>query len=81
MLGRAENLDQLYLIEDLAENKIKADKEALDQLAKLKARSHNNNPPVWEKGLDDSVKVAYLNIHSLVDKLEDIVAGFLLVTF
>ena len=74
MLGRVENLSQLYLIGDLPENKIKADKEALDQLGKLKSRSLNRNPPVWEQEFGDSIKVAYLNIHSLRDKLEDIIA-------
>ena len=74
MLGRCENLSQLYLIGELPEEKIKADKEALDQLAKLKARSINNNPPVWEQQFGSSLKVAYLNIHSLRDKFEDIIA-------
>ena len=36
MLGRCENLNQLYLIGDLPESKIKADKDALDQLSNMK---------------------------------------------
>ena len=73
MLGRCEKLSQLYLIGDLPESKIKTDKEALEQLAKLKAKAKANQP-IWEKQYKDSVKVFYLNIHSLKDKLEDIVA-------
>ena len=72
MLGRAEKFSQLYLIGDLPENKIKADKEALKQLEKLKSKSVNENPSVWEKKFDESLKVCYHNIHLLKDKLEDI---------
>ena len=46
MLGRSEQLSQLYIIGKLDEKKIYTDKEALSQLKIMKARSLNNNPPV-----------------------------------
>ena len=78
MLGRIQELNQLYIIGNLPENKITTDKEALSQLATLKAKSVNRNPPVWEKSFDYSCKVYYHNIHSLKDKIEDIKADTIL---
>ena len=74
MLGRVQGRDDLYIIEDMPEEKIKTDKEALKQLSIMKERSLNNNPPVWEKSLNDSVKILYHNIHSLRDKMDDVKA-------
>ena len=74
MIGRCEKLSQLFIIGDLPEAKIKADKEALDQLSKMKAKSINQNPPVWEKQFDVCLKVCYHNIHSLTDKLKNVLA-------
>ena len=78
MLGRIQELNQLYIIGSLPENKITVDKEALSQLAILKAKSINQNPPIWEKTLHMSNKVSYHNIHSLKDKFEDVQADKLL---
>ena len=38
----------------------------------MKAKSLNNNPPVWERKYEQSLKVCFLNIHSLRDKIDDI---------
>jgi ATP-dependent DNA helicase PIF1 len=78
MLGRIQELNQLYIIGSLPENKITVDKEALSQLAILKAKSINQNPPIWEKTFHLSYKVSYHNIHSLKDKFEDVQADMLL---
>jgi hypothetical protein len=78
MLGRVQQRNQLYIIGSLAENKITTDKEALSQLAILKAKSINRNPPVWEKSFENSCKILYHNIHSLKDKMEDIKVDLLL---
>ena len=78
MLGRVQERNQLYIIDSLPENKITTDKEALSQLAVLKAKSINSNPPVWEKTFLQSCKIFYHNIHSLKDKIEDIKADLLL---
>ena len=56
MLGRIQELNQLYIIGNLPEKKITVDKEALNQLAILKAKSINRNPPVWEKTFHQSYK-------------------------
>ena len=78
MLGRIQSLEQLYIIKSLPENKIITDSEAKGQLEVLQAKSINNNPPIWEKDLNQGVKVLFHNIHSLRDKIDDVRADLLL---
>ena len=78
MLGRVQQLEQLFLIGSLAEGKIYANKGAKDQLAVLKARSVNKNPSVWEKSYEKSIKISCLNICSLRDKIDDVRADHVL---
>jgi hypothetical protein len=78
MLGRVQERNQIYIIGSLPENKITTDEEALNQLAVLKAKSVNRNPPVWEKTFGKSYKIFFHNIHSLRDKIEDVKADLLL---
>ena len=77
MLGRVQNLEQLYIIGSLSEHKISTDAEAKCQLEIMKARSINKNPPVWERDFGQSLKILFHNIHSLRDKMEDIKADHL----
>ena len=72
MLGRIQSQQQLRIIGCLPEEKIYCDKEAKSQLTSMKAKSLNNNPPVWEKSFIKSLKVCSLNVSSLRDKIEDI---------
>ena len=72
MLGRCQQLSQLYIIGNHPRNKILCDPTALKQLNTLKSKSINQNPPVFEKTFPTSLKVAFLNIHSLLDKIKDI---------
>ena len=72
MMGRVQQLEQLFLIGSLAEAKIYADKGAKDQLEVLKARSLNRNPPVWEKLYGQCAKVYCHNVCSLRDKMDDL---------
>ena len=74
MFGRVENLEQLYIIDSLPENKIYCDQDAKEQLELMKARSENRNPPIWRRELDGSLKISYLNVGSLRAKMEDIKA-------
>ena len=40
----------------------------------MKAKSINRQPPIWEKTYGESIKVYFLNIHSLRDKIDDVKA-------
>ena len=72
MLGRVQQLDQLYIIGSLPENKIYVDKNALEQLEIMKNKSLNENRPMWEKNSDRLIRIYYHNIQSIRDKTEDI---------
>ena len=74
MFGRVENLDQLFIIDTLPDNKIYCDQDAKDQLDIMRARSENRNPPVWKRRLEDSLKISYLNINSLRAKMDEVKA-------
>ena len=72
MLGRVQQLEQLYIIGSLPENKIYVDKNAAKQLEIMKNKSLNKNKPIWEENIDGIVRIYYHNIQSIRDKIEDI---------
>ena len=79
MLGRVQNQEQLFIIDELPDNKIYCDQDAKDQLEAMKARSENRNPPVWQSTLVQSeLKISYLNINSLWAKINDVKADGIL---
>ena len=73
MLSRIQSLSQLYIIGSLPENKFYASQQAIKELERLDSVSINRNPPLWEQKGDEKMKIAILNCHSLVDKINDIV--------
>ena len=73
MLGRVQNQNQISIIDELPEQNIYPDKEALDQLSLMKRKSMNKNPTIWER-TTENIKVYFHNIQSLRDKMEDIKA-------
>ena len=73
MLSRIKELEQLYILEELPENKIYPIQKALEEIIRLQEVSINNNPNLWDKALNPNVmKVSYLNTRSLVNKFENI---------
>jgi hypothetical protein len=73
MLGRTQSLKQINIIGNFDHTKaLNTDSQALAQLQSMKARSINNNPPIWEKQFDKSTKVFFHNIHSLTNKIDDL---------
>ena len=73
MMSRIKELEQLYILEELPENKIYPIKKALDEIRRLQEVSINNNPTSWDKELKSNItKVCYLNARSIVNKFTDI---------
>ena len=74
MLSRVQELDQLYILKELPENKIYANQTALAEIDRLLQVSKNNNPTEWECRKDDSSKtrVTFLNSRSIKNKFENI---------
>ena len=67
MLSRIEDMDQLYILESLPENKIYASAKALHELGEMNERSINQNPIPWDRDKNNEVclKIATLNCMNL----------------
>ena len=73
MMSRIKELEQLYILEELPENKIYPIQKALDEIKRLQEVSINNNPTAWDKKSNTNVlKVTYLNTRSIVNKFDNI---------
>lgn len=72
MLSRVPSLKQLYIIDSLPKENLYADKRALEELRRMEKNSINNNPTKWETTNEWSIKIASLNINSLLPKLCEI---------
>ena len=55
MLSRAQELDQLYILEELPENKIYANITAQNEIERLIKVSINQNPSVWDANNDSGM--------------------------
>ena len=75
MLSRIKELKQLYILEELPENKIYPIKKALDEITRLQEVSINNNPTSWDKESEtNTTKISFLNTRSLVNKFDNIMS-------
>ena len=73
MLSRVKELEQVYILEELPENKIYPIQAALIEIKRLEGVSINQNPTIWDSRPQPSVvKISYLNAHSLLNKFENI---------
>ena len=71
MLSRVQDIDQLYIVGSLPEHKFSVSRKCLEELKNLFQKSVNNSPPKWEQN-KGSIKISALNVHSILDKAEDI---------
>ena len=75
MASRVQELEQLYILVELPENKIYASHAALNEIERLIGVSMNKNPTEWEKENDGSkTKVSFLNCRSIKNKFQHIKA-------
>jgi hypothetical protein len=75
MASRVQELEQIYILEELPENKIYASHAALEEIERLIGVSINNNPTDWERENDGSkTKVSFLNCRSIKNKFQNIKA-------
>ena len=66
MLSRIKELDQLYILEELPENKIYPIQKALEEIRRLETVSINNNPTIWDRAASPKVLLSFTskNIHA-----------------
>ena len=75
MMSRVQELEQLYILKELPEEKIYANHKALGEIERLIEVSMNNNPADWEKENDGTkIKILFQNCRSMKNKFEHIAA-------
>ena len=73
MMSRIKELEQLYILEELPNDKIYPIEKALDEIKRLQEVSINNNPTSWDIEIKSNVrKISYLNTRSIVRKFANI---------
>lgn len=72
MLSRVQSIDQLYIVGELNEEKIRASPAALEELRRLEKISFNRNPTSWHKRNSSAIKIASVNCFGLFAHLRDI---------
>ena len=72
ILSRVQCIDQLYIVGELKEEKIRASPAALSELRRLEKISFNRNPTPWHKRNSSSIKIASVNCCGLLPHLRDI---------
>ena len=73
MLSRVEEFQQIYILENLPEEKIRASSKALAELAEMNSRSINQNPITWKKQDKSLIKICSLNCMNLSNNFDDII--------
>ena len=75
MLSRMQCLEQVYILNNLDETKIRTSKIGLAELERLKSISYNQNPSPWStSSSNDKIKVASLNCAGLAPHFIDVLA-------
>ena len=73
MLSRVEEFEQIYILDSLPEDKIRASGKALTELKEMNKRSINENPIPWKQENESCIKIASLNCMNLSNNYDDIV--------
>ena len=72
MLSRVEEFDQIFILESLPKEKIRASPKALKELELMNQNSINQNPTPWKEDNDNFIKIASLNCMNLMNNHCDI---------
>ena len=73
MMSRVQELEQLYILEELPEDKIYANNSAMEEINRLIQVSKNMNLTEWDKENDiGRMKVCFLNCRSIQNKFHNI---------
>ena len=74
MLGRAQSLKQIFIMDQLKPNSLHASHEALVEYDKMNKRALNNKTSGWFPQQPEAVKIASLNVCRLQPHFEDILS-------
>ena len=73
MLSRVEKFEQIYILDKLPVEKIRASPKALAELEEMNRRSINNNPIIWKQNKENLIKIASMNAMNLTNNYDDII--------
>ena len=73
MLSRVEEFEQIFVLETLPDEKIRASPKALAELEQMNGRSINENPIPWKQQNENYLKIACLNCMNLINNYDDII--------
>jgi CRISPR/Cas system-associated endoribonuclease Cas2 len=73
MLTRVEEFQQIYILESLPEDKIRASSKALAELGEMNSRSINQNPIIWKRQNTSLMKICSLNCMNLSNNFDEII--------
>ena len=74
MLSRVQRIDQVFILNNLDESKIRTSRIALIETERLQEVSMNANPSPWYKSSLKAIRIVSLNCAGLRAHLKDIVA-------
>ena len=74
MLSRVQEIDQMFILEELVPRKIYANHSALEEIECLLCVSKNRNPTEWDNGDSSKIRVIFLNCRSMKNKFENLKA-------
>ena len=74
MLSRVQEIDQMFILEELVTEKIYANHSALEEIERLLCVSKNRNPTKWDDGDISKLRVMFLNCRSMRNKFENLKA-------
>ena len=77
MLSRVQCIEQLFILKNLDTKKFIISEAALEEHARMEKKSLNNRKTLWETD-GPVLKISFLNIHSLEDKMSDLAADTML---
>ena len=72
MLSRVEEMEQVFILQSLPEEKIRASAKALTELEEMNSRSINKNPIPWKEKSESFIKISSVNCMNLNNNFEDI---------
>ena len=72
-MSRVQKPEQLYILEELPEDKIYANHAAMEEIDRLINVSRNKNPTEWDKENEQTrLKICFLNCRSILNKIHNI---------
>ena len=72
MLSRIQELEQLYILDEIPPKSIRQNPAALEEIERLISVSINKNPTEWDDGDTSKLRVSFFNCRSMKKKIENI---------